>query len=75
MVAVSLPPVLVAVMVYVVVELTMVGRPHTVPLEVSNVSPDGKDGDIDQDVMTPPFTVGVTEVMAVPLVRVKLSGS
>ena len=74
-VAVSLPPVLVAVMVYVVEVLSSVGVPEMVPSEVSMDSPAGKVGEIDQVTTAPPLTVGVTDVMAVPLVRVNVDGS
>jgi hypothetical protein len=37
-------------------------------------SPDGREGETDQDVMVPPFAVGVTAVIAVPLVRVNEFG-
>ena len=73
--SVSLPPVLVAVMVYVVEVLSSVGVPEMVPSVVLNVSPPGSDGEIDQVTTSPPLTVGVTEVMAVPFVRVKVEGS
>jgi hypothetical protein len=36
--------------------------------------PAGKAGDIAQEVTSPPFAVGVTEVMAVPFVSVKEFG-
>ena len=74
-VAVSLPPVLVAVMVYVVAVLSSVGVPEMVPSVVLNVSPPGSDGEIDHVTMSPPLKVGVTEVIAVPLVSVNESGS
>ena len=74
-VAVSLPPVLVAVTVYVVDVLSSVGVPEIVPSVVSNDKPAGKDGEMDQVTTSPPLMVGVTEVIAVPLVSVKLSGS
>ena len=74
-VAVSLPPVLVAVMVYVVDVLSSVGVPEMVPSEVSKDKPAGNEGEMDQVTTSPPLTVGVTEVIAVPLVRVKLDGS
>ena len=74
-VVVSLPPVLVAVTVYVVEVLSSVGVPEMVPSVVLNIRPPGRDGKIDHVTTSPPLTVGVTDVMAVPLVRVKLSGS
>ena len=74
-VAVSLPPVLVAVTVYVVEVLSSVGVPEMVPSVVLNARPPGKVGDMDHVTTSPPLTVGVTDVMAVPLVRVKELGS
>ena len=74
-VAVSLPPVLVAVMVYVVDVLSSVGVPEMVPSVVLKAKPPGRVGEMDHVTMSPPLTVGVTEVMAVPFVSVKLSGS
>ena len=44
------------------------------PVDESNESPAGRVGETDQVVMAPPLEVGVTVVMAVPLVRVKASG-
>ena len=74
-VAVSLPPVLVAVTVYVVDVLSSVGVPEMVPSVVLKVRPAGRVAEMVHDVMSPPFTVGVTEVMAVPLLKTKVSGS
>ena len=74
-VAVSLPPVLVAVMVYVVLVLNSVGVPEMVPSVVLKVRPPGSVGEMDQVTTAPPLTVGVTDVIAVPLVNVKESGS
>ena len=74
-VAVSLPPVFVAVMVYVVAVLSAVGVPEMVPSVVLKVNPPGSEGEMDHVTTAPPLTVGVTEVMAVPLVRVNESGS
>ena len=74
-VAVSLPPELVAVTVYVVEVLSSVGVPEMVPSVVLNVKPAGSVAEMVHDVMSPPFTVGVTEVMAVPLLKTKVSGS
>ena len=74
-VAVSLPPVLVAVMVYVVAVLSSVGVPEMVPSVVSKDKPADNEGEMDQVTTSPPLTVGVTDVMAVPLVRVKVDGS
>ena len=75
MVAVPLPPLLIAVTVYVVDALIIVGVPQIVPLLVPNDMPVGKDGEIDQLVTGSPVNVGVTElVIPVPMVRVKESG-
>ena len=67
---VSLPPLLLAVMVYVAVDVMAVGVPEISPLVVENDSPAGSDGEIDQEVTVPPLTLGVAAVMAVPLVSV-----
>ena len=72
--SVVLPPVLLAVIVYVAEEVTEDGVPEIAPVEESRESPAGSDGETDQEVMVPPLTVGVTVVMAVPLVSVKASG-
>ena len=72
--AVSLPPLLVAVIVYVAEDVTAVGVPLIAPVEESNESPAGSDGETDQDVIVPPFTVGVTVVICVPLVKVNEFG-
>jgi hypothetical protein len=45
-----------------------VGVPDIAPVEASKDRPAGSDGDTDHEVIVPPFTVGVTVVMAVPLV-------
>lgn len=37
-------------------------------------NPDGNEGDTDHEVIVPPFAVGVTAVIAVPLVRVNEFG-
>ena len=55
--------------------LSSVGVPEMVPSVVSKDKPPGKDGEMDHVTTSPPFTVGVTDVIAVPFVRVKLSGS
>tara|TARA_B100000035_G_scaffold205941_1_gene176093 strand:- start:1985 stop:2248 length:264 start_codon:yes stop_codon:yes gene_type:complete len=70
MVAVSVPPVLLAVTVYCVVDVIAVGVPEISPLVVENVRPAGSEGEIDQEVTVPPLTVGVAVVMVVPLVNV-----
>ena len=73
-VALSLPPVLVAVIVYVALEVTAVGVPLIAPVVESRERPAGKDGETDQPVIVPPFAVGVTVVICVPLVRVNVFG-
>jgi len=73
-VAVSLPPVLVAVTVYVAEVVTAVGVPEIAPVEESIERPAGSDGDTVQEVIVPPLTVGVTVVIAVPFVRVNEFG-
>ena len=69
-VAVALPPVLVAVTVYEVEVEVAVGVPEMAPVVVENDRPEGNDGEIDHEVTAPPLEVGVAVVMAVPLVKV-----
>ena len=69
-VAVALPPVLLAVTVYEVEDDVTVGVPEMAPVVVENERPEGNDGEIDHEVTVPPLEVGVTAVMAVPLLRV-----
>ena len=54
--------------------MTAEGVPEMAPVEESSDKPAGRDGETDQDVMVPPLTVGVTVVMAVPLVSVNELG-
>ena len=54
--------------------MTAVGVPLMAPVDESNESPAGRDGETDQVVMAPPLVVGVTVVMAVPLVKENESG-
>ena len=68
--AVSLPPVLLAVIVYAADEATAVGFPLIAPVEESRESPAGSDGETDQEVIAPPLVVGVNVVIAVPFSRV-----
>ena len=70
----SLPPVLVAVTVYVADAVISVGVPEIAPVEVEKERPVGSVGVIDHDVTVPPLEVGVAVVIAVPLVRVKELG-
>lgn len=62
-VAVALPPVLVAVTVYVAEDVIVVGVPEMAPVDVSNDRPDGRVGDISHETTAPPLEVGVTAVM------------
>tara|TARA_B100000927_G_scaffold252564_1_gene217920 strand:- start:42 stop:221 length:180 start_codon:yes stop_codon:yes gene_type:complete len=55
-------------------EVTAVGVPEMAPVEESRARPAGSDGETDQPVMGPPLAVGVTVVMAVPLVKVNELG-
>ena len=54
--------------------MTAVGVPLMAPVDESKASPAGRDGETDQEVIVPPFTVGVTVVIAVPLVSVNELG-
>tara|TARA_B100000035_G_scaffold205941_1_gene176094 strand:- start:2252 stop:2485 length:234 start_codon:yes stop_codon:yes gene_type:complete len=69
MVAVALPPVLVAVTVYEVDDEVDVGVPLMAPVDVEKERPAGSVGEIDQEVAVPPLEVGVAVVMVVPLLR------
>ena len=69
-VAVSLPPVLVAVIVYVAEDVTALGVPLIEPVVVSRANPVGSDGDTEYDTTAPPVEVTVAVVIAVPFVRV-----
>tara|TARA_B100000035_G_scaffold243440_1_gene211918 strand:+ start:156 stop:599 length:444 start_codon:yes stop_codon:yes gene_type:complete len=69
-VAVELPPELLAVTVYCVWDETAVGVPEMAPVELENRRPAGSVGEIDQETTVPPPALGVTAVMAVPLVSV-----
>jgi len=51
-----------------------VGVPLMAPVEVSRDKPDGSEGETDHEVTAPPVDVGVTVVMAVPLVSVSVLG-
>ena len=50
------------------------GVPLMAPVEESKDKPAGSDGEADQLVIVPPFTVGVAVVMAVPLVKLNVLG-
>ena len=49
MFAVSVPPVLVAVMVYVAEDVTAVGVPEMAPVVLEMLRPAGSDGETDQE--------------------------
>ena len=68
--AVSVPPVLVAVIVYDAEDVTAVGVPLMSPVEVSSDKPAGSDGDTEYETTVPPVEVTVAVVMAVPFVNV-----
>ena len=51
-----------------------VGVPEMAPVDESSDRPAGSEGETDHPVMVPPLAVGVTVVMAVPLVRVNEFG-
>ena len=53
-IAVALPPVLVAVIVYVADDVITVGVPLIAPVEESKDRPDGSGGATDHDVTVPP---------------------
>ena len=69
MLAESLPPVLLPVIVYEADEVTADGVPLIAPVDESNDKPAGREGETDHEVIAPPFAVGVAVVMVVPLVR------
>ena len=69
MVVVALPPVLVAVTVYVAEDDTAVGVPEIAPVDVEKDKPAGSVGVIDHDVTVPPLEVGVSVVIAVSFVK------
>ena len=66
----SLPPVLVAVIVYVVSGESAVGVPEISPVAVSKTRPVGRSGEIDHESTAPPAAVGVSADIGTPLVRV-----
>ena len=67
--AVSVPPVLVAVIVYDAEDVTAVGVPLIAPVEVSRASPAGSDGETEYETTVPPVEVTVAVVIAVPFVN------
>ena len=50
------------------------GVPLIAPVEESKDKPAGREGETDHEVIVPPFTVGVTVVIGVPLVSVNELG-
>jgi hypothetical protein len=77
MYAVAFPPVLVAVMVYIVRVSSWIGVPLSTPVEVSKDKPLGSDGLMAHDTISPePVMVGVSgrSVLAVLLVMFKSFG-
>ena len=68
--AVSVPPVLVAVIVYDAEDVTAVGVPLMAPVEVSSDKPAGSDGETEYETTAPPVEVTVAVVIAVPFVSV-----
>ena len=54
--------------------MTSVGVPLISPVDESMERPFGSDGETDQVIIVPPLSVGVTLVMAEPLVNVNEFG-
>ena len=73
-VAVALPPLLLAVIVYVADGDVVVGVPEIAPVVLDNASPAGSDGETDHDVGVPPLVVGTAVVIVVPFVKVSELG-
>ena len=67
-VVVALPPVFVAVIVYVVMVESIVGVPLISPVDESMLIPVGSAGEIDHVTTGPPLTVGVPVVITASLV-------
>jgi len=72
--AVSVPPVLVAVMVKVADEVIAVGVPVMSPVDVSSDKPAGRDGETEYVTTVPPVDVTAAVDIAVPLVKVSEFG-
>ena len=68
--AVSVPPELVAVIVYTAEDVTAVGVPLIAPVEVSRANPAGSEGDTEYDMTVPPVEVTVSVVIAVSFCKV-----
>lgn len=73
-IAVVLPPVFVAVTVYVLSADTIVGVPLIVPFDESMTSPVGSAGNIDQDITVPPLEVGDNGLIAESFVKTSVFG-
>jgi len=71
---VELPPVLVAVTVYVTAEEVAVGVPEIPPVDASSERPAGSVAEIDHDVTVPPLDVGVAVTIGVSFVNVRKLG-
>ena len=71
---VELPPVLVAVTVYVTAEEVAVGVPEITPVDASSERPAGSVAEIDHDVTVPPLDVGVAVTIGVSFVNVRKLG-
>ena len=69
-VAVSLPPLLLAVTVNGVEGVRVVGVPEIAPVSVEKERPAGSAGAIDQEVTAPPSAEGVTSAISTPFVSV-----
>ena len=74
MVVVALPPVLVAVTVYAVDELSVLGVPEIAPVAVSKERPAESVGVMDQEMTAPPLEVGVAVVIVASFVSVSVLG-
>jgi len=70
MLTVSVPPVLVAVIVYEADDVIADGVPLIAPVEESRDKPAGSVGDTEYVTTVPPVDVTVSVVIAVPLVNV-----
>ena len=53
-------------------DVTVVGVPEIVPVELEMERPAGRDGETDHETTVPPVEVGAKALMAVPLVSVNV---
>ena len=51
-------------------DVTALGVPEMTPVVLEMLRPDGRDGETDHETTVPPVDVGLSVVMAVPLVSV-----